>query len=104
MARSKNRRKKPARPKKSKSKTKKRSPSQDADADQALLDEEPSEETVLSDSRSSGGLLIGMRNMISGGGQANEGFFSKRRSFGEWSLWFAGLLAIYYAVQYYLEK
>ena len=102
MARSKNRRKKPkANKKPTGKKTKARST--------ALPDNEYPEETSIEsdlnpDEEYSGGMLVGMRNMISGGGQAQETMLSKRRSLTEWFLWFAAIGLIYYAVQYFLGK
>ena len=100
MARSKNRRKKPKANKKSApKKTKARS---SVLPDNEYPDETGLESDVGPDEEYSGGMLVGMRNMISGGGQAEETMLSKRRSLTEWFLWFAVVGVIYYLVQYFL--
>ena len=45
------------------------------------------------------GILTGMRGWIAGAGEEGRGL-SKRRSLGEWALWFAGLTAAYYLVKH----
>ena len=100
MARSKNRRKKPKKEKKSGATSKKRESS-------ALPSEtgssEPTEELIdyASDADYSGGTMSGMRNLVSGGGQARENVFSRRRSLGEWTLIFGVIGALYFIVNHW---
>ena len=50
---------------------------------------------------SGGGTMIQMRRLISGAQPAKEGFFSRRRTLGEWGLWLVGLVGIYYVVRHF---
>ena len=102
MARSKNRRKKP-KPTKKTSPTKKRKKTA-TEASEAPPELKTDESDYLSDSDYSGGMLVGMRNMVSGGGQAQDNVFSKRRSLGEWLLWFTLIGLIVYGIQYFMDK
>ena len=102
MARSKNRRKKPKAKKKVNAK-KTRNPAQVISEDDSL-DQNAMESEFTPDEEYSGGFLVGMRDMISGGGKAEENMLSKRRSLGEWSLWLAGAGVIYYLIQYFLDN
>ncbi len=97
MARSKNRRKKPKQTKKSSARPKKKHSSVDKDSQESLSN---ASENVLDDyparDESDGpGLLTSMRGMVAGGGDAKDGFFSRRRSLTEWALWFAGGTGLY---------
>ena len=45
--------------------------------------------------------MSGMRNLVSGGGQARENVFSRRRSLGEWALIFGMIGALYFIVNHW---
>ena len=67
--------------------------------EQATADSEASPaDTDYEESSSGGGAMIGMRKLIGGSVPVKEGFFTKRRTLGEWLLWFAGAIGLYYAV------
>ena len=105
MPRSKNRRKKPSRPKKAAKSNKHVNRSTPAHQ-QAVPTDEPmamqSSDYEKDDSGS--GTMIGMRRLISGAQPAKDGFFSRRRTLGEWALWFGGLYGVYYAISHFLAK
>ena len=96
----KNRNKKLARSKKPKPKPKKvveecsATPDGMATPAEAVTSDEAYEEPI-----SGGGAMIGMRKIIGGSVPVKEGFFTKRRTLGEWLLWFGGAIGLYYAVR-----
>ena len=97
MARSKNRRKKPKKEKMSSGSSKKRvtpaeTPKEDVvDSSEDLVD-------YASDTNYTGGTMSGMRDLISGGGNAKDNVFSRRRSLGEWTVIFVVLGALYFVI------
>ena len=100
MARSKNRRKKPKKEKKSRVTSKRRESSASQSETQST---EPTEELIdyASDAEYSGGTMSGMRNLVSGGGQAKDNIFSRPRSLGEWTLIFGVIGAVYFIVNHW---
>ncbi|MEE2903829.1 MAG: hypothetical protein VYC39_15995 [Myxococcota bacterium] len=100
MARSKNRRKKPKKDKKPGVSSNKRRSIASSSEDSSS---EPTEELIdyASDADYSGGTMSGMRNLVSGGGQARENVFSRRRSLGEWTLIFGVIGTIYFIVNHW---
>ena len=61
-----------------------------ADTSESVLDDYPAR-----DESDGPGLLTSMRGMVAGGGDAKDGFFSRRRSLTEWALWCAGGTGLY---------
>ena len=105
MPRSKNRRKKPSRPKKSAKPNKHVNRSTPAHQQAVPTDESLAmESSEYDDETPAGGTMIGMRRLISGAQPAKDGFFSRRRTLGEWALWFGGLYGVYYAISHFLAK
>jgi hypothetical protein len=106
MARSKNRRKKSTRSKKSPSKPRQHVASSISAPEQTHASIESDEmcTTDYDDANSGSGAMIRMRGLISGAQPAKEGFFSRRRTLGEWGLWLVGLIGVYYAVRYFMGE
>ena len=102
MGQPKNRRKKAMRAKKSRTKTKRDSPEPTAavETEEVLASSDELEQVELHPEGEGGGMMIGMRSLISGAKPVKEGFFSRRRTLAEWLLWFAGLIGLYYLYQY----
>ena len=105
MSRSKNSRKKNTGPKKRVIKSKSSSRSATSGGGRGLLPTTPQEATgVPTDGfESSGeGMLTSMRR-ITGGVKADKtgSFLSRRRTLGEWAIWFGGLAIVYYSVDYF---
>ena len=102
MGQPKNRRKKAMRAKKSRTKTKRDNPEPitAAAVEDVPAPSEDLEQTESHPEVEGGGMMIGMRSLISGGKPVKEGFFSKRRTLAEWLLWLAGLIGLYYLYQY----
>ena len=95
----KNRNKKTARRKKPTPKPNKPAEQAAADSEAIAMPAEASPaDTAHEEPLSGGGAMIGMRKLIGGGVPVKEGFFTKRRTLGEWLLWFAGAIGLYYAV------
>lgn len=105
MARSKNRRKKPGSKKKSDNKQKRTArPTDKAGSDSVenkveYADDLP-DDLGLGRYSERPGLLTNMRSMISGGGEAKDGFLTRRRSLTEWAMWFGGAAAIYMLIRH----
>jgi len=102
MGQPKKRRKKSIRAKKSRPKPQKASlePALAEPAEEELVLADNSEQVEPQDESEGGGMMIGMRTLISGGKPVKEGFFSKRRTLAEWLVWFAGLFGLYHLYQY----
>ena len=49
----------------------------------------------------SAGAMTKMRGLISGAKPEKEGFFTRRRTLGEWLLWFGAIAALYYAYKHF---
>ena len=50
-------------------------------------------------------MLTSMRRVASGVKPSKSGsFLSRRRSLGEWALWFGGLAIVYYSVDYFFGE
>ena len=104
MSRSKNRNKKADRQKKSRAKPKEQSGSPVSNPEPLLEHMDPAamNQVECEEPGSGGGTMIGIRKLINGAQPVKEGFFSRRRTLGEWSLWFGGAIALYYAIQHFL--
>ena len=46
--------------------------------------------------------MVKMRGLISGAEPVKEGFFSRRRTLGEWLLWLGGGAGLYYAYRFFM--
>ena len=99
MASSKNRSRKSARRKNSVSKPKKKTVS-DAPELASVAEEDTS--TTSHESPTGTGAMVKMRGLISGAEPVKEGFFSRRRTLGEWLLWLGGGTGLYYAYRFFM--
>ena len=97
MARSKNRRKKPKKEKKPGGSSKRRV-KQAETSEEDFVDSSEDLVDYASDANYSGGTMSGMRDLISGGGNAKDNVFSRRRSLGEWAVIFVVLGALYFII------
>ena len=96
MASSRNKSKKSPRRKKNASQPKKKS---DSATPQAASTPEQIQPDIQSEVHNpdSTGAMVKMRGLISGAEPVQEGFFTRRRTLGEWLLWLAAGAALYYA-------
>jgi hypothetical protein len=100
MASSKNRPKKSQRRKKAVSQPKKKTGSaisNTSNTDDPIHQDIPAE---IHEPGSGTGAMGKMRGLISGAEPVKEGFFTRRRTLGEWLLWLAAGAALYYAYRF----
>ena len=98
MASSRNKPKKTKRKKNAAQPKKKASAAAKASESPAVVMEDLSSEVSDYDSA---GAMTKMRGLISGAKPEKEGFFTRRRTLGEWLLWFGAIAALYYAYKHF---
>lgn len=98
MASSKNRPKKSQQRKKAVPQPKKKTGSAISDTDDPIPQDIPAE---IHEPGSGTGAMGKMRGLISGAEPVKEGFFTRRRTLGEWLLWLGAGAALYYAYHFF---